>query len=1399
MVTRLADGCVRLVTAFALAAAGLHALTARAAGAETRPAGGFAPVAAARLLDTKTGVRPNSSVTVQVTGRGGVPSSGVGTVLLNVVALSGTSSGTVTAFPAGASRPAVPNLYYGRGQTVSNLVSVSVGTAGRVTLFNGSTGTVRLFLNVHGYTVAGMATQPGTLRPLRAARVHDSGVRPNSSVPVQVLGRGGVPSAGVAAVLVDVVALSGTSNGTVTAYPLGKARPGVPNLYYQRGQALANLVSVPVGTGGRITLFNGSAGTVRTMVNVHGYTLAGTAVQAGAHRSVTPTRLLDSGVRPSSPVTAQVTGRGGVPSAGVATVLVSVVALTGTSSGTVTAYPAGLTRPGVPNLYYGRGQVVTSPVSVPVGAGGRITLYNGSTGSVRLFVNVHGYTIHDTTAPAKVAGVTAGSVGETSLKLSWHNPADTDYTGVVIRRATGSVPPASRTAGTAVGDVARPSTSITVTGLTQNTQYAFALFAHDSVPNHAAAATLVVTTAAAPDGAPGPVTELRTVVMTPTTVSLSWVNPSDPSLTGVMVRRAAGSTPPSSPSVGTLMADLAADETTYVDQGLSAGGTYSYALFAHDGRPAFAAAATVTAVTTAAEPVTINRSIDLSVGSAAAVDLTGALTRITTFQQQPGGPAGMSLSLTDTGEVNLAAASSVPPGPAGVAATGTGCLDQNCGISFTLQVSASVSALANAVAPSESFTLPAPDRVGRADTVAAGKALDDEVILTLGSPQNPGGLGQAQSLADTVGAVVTGALEDLGVYELRWATAPADIDAVVTQLAGTSGVAAATRSKFGSLGANAVPPGDWNDDGEAVKWPFEQIRATQAWDVTTGGDITVGVVDEGKVYDDHEDLDVTKTLGRAGTGEHATHVAGLACAVANGKGLVGTAWGCPIVSSGLASTTSEKYEKSVLDAARETAAAGARVVNISLGLQYGRPDPCVTREESDAVNARAQQDATPFRFLFNGPVGRNVVWTLSAGNNCGEGAHSSRGANWALPNVITVAASNSDDKLASFSNFGPGVEVAAPGGSGVGFTGAGEGVWSTVPKRCLFGLFGTCSGYLQMSGTSMAAPIVAGVATLAFSAGQSVSAADVGTCITSTAGINTPTITSRGAQPTRFDPKLEFTGSIPIVDAKATVDCVRDGIRHGDVLIAGQGDRTSSGNGTDRGDLSAQLESLGYSVATSRALPDDLSGFGQVWYIDTEALTGPEQDRLAAYVLSGRSAYLTGEWGCCSVDNSSIALINRLVPGTSVAHGGGDADLVTIPPSAPFGLATTPRSVSTLTTSAPGSLTGVAAANVVGYGSSPDHAIAAAWGPSDVTGGGRLAIVMDINWIAEQYRGDTWHLFVENLAGFMKPSIHLKGAGNSVDTSSRTAVTRTFADPGSTTRNSQDQGPTPLTARHPIR
>ena len=109
-----------------------------------------------RLLDTRSGigatgpVAAGGTVALQVLGRGGVPSSGVSAVVLNVTVTEPTASGYITAFPDGTPRPTASNLNFTQGQTIPNLVIVPVGTDGKVSLYNFG-GSTQLLADVAGY------------------------------------------------------------------------------------------------------------------------------------------------------------------------------------------------------------------------------------------------------------------------------------------------------------------------------------------------------------------------------------------------------------------------------------------------------------------------------------------------------------------------------------------------------------------------------------------------------------------------------------------------------------------------------------------------------------------------------------------------------------------------------------------------------------------------------------------------------------------------------------------------------------------------------------------------------------------------------------------------------------------------------------------------------------------------------------------------------------------------------------------------------------------------------------------------------------------------------------------------------------------------------------------------
>jgi hypothetical protein len=207
-------------------------------------------------------------------------------------------------------------------------------------------------------------------------------------------------------------------------------------------------------------------------------------------------------------------------------------------------------------------------------------------------------TARDTTAPGPVTVLKSSNVTDKSATLSWTNPTATDFSGVTIRQAVGPIAPSSPTAGTLVTNTGKTIKTFTTTGLEADTPYSYAVFARDGVPNYAAAAKVTLRTNVAPDlTAPGPVTALQATTLARTTVGFAWTNPVDADFTGAVIRRAVGATAPATVTDGTAVTDLPAPGDTFTDTGLTPATQYSYAVFAHDGGPNYAAAAELTVTT----------------------------------------------------------------------------------------------------------------------------------------------------------------------------------------------------------------------------------------------------------------------------------------------------------------------------------------------------------------------------------------------------------------------------------------------------------------------------------------------------------------------------------------------------------------------------------------------------------------------------------------------------------------------------------------------------------------------------------------------------------------------------------------------------------------------------------
>ena len=237
--------------------------------------------------------------------------------------------------------------------------------------------------------------------------------------------------------------------------------------------------------------------------------------------------------------------------------------------------------------------------------------------------------------------------------------------------------------------------------------------------------------------------------------------------------------------------------------------------------------------------------------------------------------------------------------------------------------------------------------------------------------------------------------------------------------------------------ADTIP----SDPGFAIQYGLVNIRAPQGWDLSTGSaSVTIAIIDTG-VDLSHPDL-AGKIVGgydfvnddnsAQDDNGHGTHVAGIAAASGdNGTGVAGVSWGARLMPIKVLNSAGNGSFSDVAAGIIWAADSGAQIINLSLG---------------GASNSVVLQGAVDYA------SSRGVILVAAAGNT---------GANFVLypahySNVIAVAATDNTNTHASFSNYGPEIDLSAPGAS----------IYSTSPGAT----------YIYRSGTSMAAPYVSGLA-----------------------------------------------------------------------------------------------------------------------------------------------------------------------------------------------------------------------------------------------------------------------------------------------------------------------------------
>ena len=258
------------------------------------PAGLFNPLSSpARITDTRAGsgsanagstLASGGQLAVQVDGAGGVPSSGVSAVVLNLTAVGPTAATYLTAFPDGTPLPLASNLNVGPGQVVPNrvVVPVSAGAgAGAVDIYN-SQGSTDVVVDVVGWFTdsTNPAATGSRFTPLTPTRVADT--RPGSRQPlagttlssgalrsVPVLAPAALPITAVA-VAANVTIADPSTASYLTVYPDGTTRPTASDLNWVADEVVPNLSIARLGSDGALAIFN-FTGQVDVIVDVFGF------------------------------------------------------------------------------------------------------------------------------------------------------------------------------------------------------------------------------------------------------------------------------------------------------------------------------------------------------------------------------------------------------------------------------------------------------------------------------------------------------------------------------------------------------------------------------------------------------------------------------------------------------------------------------------------------------------------------------------------------------------------------------------------------------------------------------------------------------------------------------------------------------------------------------------------------------------------------------------------------------------------------------------------------------------------------------------------------------------------------------------------------------------------------
>ena len=361
---------------------------------------GYAPLAPARIVDTRLGqgvtrLAAGSVTRIQVTGQGNVPADAKA-VLANVTVTAPGGAGFLTMWNCSAARPDVSTLNFSADETVANAATIPLDTIGRLCAF--SSVSADLVVDVGGFY---STSASGRYVPVAPVRLMDSraGVGTPSRlaagqvVELPVVGVAGIPT-NATAVALNVTGVLPTLDAFITTFPCG-AMPSTSSLNPAAGKVTPNLVMAQVSSRGTVCLFTNT--DIDMVVDVVGY------ASSSATNRFTPSapfRFTDTRDNFRTEISAgqngvalvanqtlvvQIAGVRGVPAAARA-ISANLTVVDATDRGFVTAWPCG-DLPTASNVNYEIAAAVANAAELPLSSSGAICIYSSSSAQVIIDIN----------------------------------------------------------------------------------------------------------------------------------------------------------------------------------------------------------------------------------------------------------------------------------------------------------------------------------------------------------------------------------------------------------------------------------------------------------------------------------------------------------------------------------------------------------------------------------------------------------------------------------------------------------------------------------------------------------------------------------------------------------------------------------------------------------------------------------------------------------------------------------------------------------------------------------------------------------------------------------------------------------------------------------------------------